>query len=42
MLIVINCILGLFDLEKGNLKVNNKLADTIDMNSFLNKTSAIF
>ncbi|HDR7313349.1 TPA: ABC transporter ATP-binding protein, partial [Bacillus cytotoxicus] len=36
------CILGLFDLEKGNLKVNNKLAHTIDMNSFLNKTSAIF
>ena len=36
------CILGLFDLEKGKLRVNNDVIDTIDMNSYLNKTSAIF
>ncbi|QWG77732.1 MULTISPECIES: ABC transporter ATP-binding protein [Bacillus] len=36
------CILGLFDLEEGELKVNNNVVHTIDINSFLSKTSAIF
>lgn len=37
-----NCLLGLFELEDGELKVNNIPFNTIDLKTFFYKTSVIF